>query len=77
MSDYRLHPVFGVLTDPEEIRIFDRQQAEDVEKAYWEAQQQMEEEAYWRAMEEEMYNSQWEEYWMELLQENEAITESF
>ena len=77
MEDYRIHPAFGILTDPEEIRIFDRQQAEDVEKAYWEAQQQMEEEAYWRAMEEEMYNSQQEEYWMELLQENEAITESF
>ena len=28
-KDYRMHPVFGILTDPEEIAIFDRQQAEE------------------------------------------------
>lgn len=75
-KDYRIHPVFGKLTDPEEIAIFDRQQVEeDMEKAYWEAQQQAEEAAYLRAMEEEMYNLQWGEYWMGLLQENEIITD--
>lgn len=55
MSEYRIHPAFGILTDPEDISVFDRQQAEkDTEKAYWESQQQAEEEAYLRAMEEEM-----------------------
>jgi hypothetical protein len=76
MSEYRISPIFGKLTDPEEIAIFDRQQAEeDMEKAYWESQQQAEEEAYYRAMEEEMNNLQWGEYWMELLYENEMITD--
>lgn len=76
MSEYRIHPVFGILTDPEDIAVFDRQQAEeDMEKAYWEAQQQAEEEAYWRAMEEDMYNLQWGEYWIDLMQENEMITD--
>ena len=59
-KDYRMHPVFGILTDPEEIAIFDRQQAEeDMERAYWEAQQQAE----------------YEYYWMLFMQENEMITD--
>ena len=38
-KDYRIHPIFGILTDPEEIAIFDRQQAEeDMERVYIEAQ---------------------------------------
>ena len=74
-KDYRISPIFGILTDPEDIAVFDRQQAEkDMEKAYWEAQQQAEEEAYLRAIEEEMYNLQWGEYWMGLMEENEMIT---
>ena len=76
MSEYRIHPIFGILTDPEDIAVFDRQQAEeDMEKAYMEAQQQAQEEAYLRAMEEEMYNLQWGEYWMGLMKENEMITD--
>ena len=46
MSEYRIHPVFGILTDPEDIAVFDRQQAKkDSEQAYLEAQQQAEYEA--------------------------------
>lgn len=40
MSEYRIHHAFGILTDPEDIAVFDRQQAEeDMERAYMEAQQ--------------------------------------
>ena len=82
MGDYRIHPAFGILTDPEEIRIFDRQQAEeDMEKAYWEAQEQAAyrayEEAAYRAYEEAYYQAMYEYYWMSLMEENEIITESF
>ncbi len=78
MSDYRLHSAFGILTDPEEIRIFDRQQAEeDMERAYWEAQEQAAYEAEMRAREEEYYQEMYEDFWMGLVKENEIITESF
>ena len=78
MSDYRLHPAFSILTDPEEIRIFDRQQAEeDMERAYWEAQEQAAYEAEMRAREEEYYQAMYEDFWMGSMEENEIITESF
>lgn len=77
MKDYRYHPVFGILTDPEDIAVFDRQLREkEYMEAYLEAEYRAQEEAYYKAMEEEMYNLQWGEYWMDLLQENEIITES-
>lgn len=76
MSEYRIHPTFGILTDPEEIAIFDRQQAEkDIEKVYWEAQQQAEHEAEMRAYEEAYYQAEYEYYWMLLMIENEMITD--
>lgn len=77
MRDYRYHPVFGILTDPMDIAIFDRQEAvAEQERLYLESLYAAEEEAYWKAMEEAMYEAQWNEYWMSLLEENEIITES-
>ena len=50
MKEERWHPVFGRLTDPEEIAVFDRQQArEEYENAYQKAW----EEEYEKAMQEE------------------------
>lgn len=72
MSDYRLHPIFGKLTDPEEIAIFDRQQEE---RAYLEAQQQAEHEAEMRAQEEAYHQAEYEYYWMLFMEENEMITD--
>ena len=77
MSDYRIHPIFGRLTDPFEIAVFDRQQErEEYENRLYEAQHAAEEEAYYRAMKQEMYEMQFAEDWMGLLEENEMITES-
>lgn len=76
MDDYRLHPVFGRLTDPFEIAIFDRQQEREEYERQCGAQHSAEEEAYYRAMEQEMYEMQFAEDWMRLLEENEMITES-
>lgn len=76
MDDYRLHPVFGRLTDPFEIAVFDRQQEREEYERQYEAQHAAEEKAYYRAMEQEMYEMQFAEYWMGLLEENEMITES-
>jgi len=76
MSKYRISPVFGILTDPEEIAKFDRQQAEeDMERAYMEAQQQAEYEAEMRAYEEAYHQAEYEYYWMLFMQENEMITD--
>lgn len=76
MSDYRISPIFGILTDPEEIAVFDRQQAEeDMEKAYLEALQQAEYEAEMRAYEEAYRQAEYEYYWMLFMQENEMITD--
>lgn len=75
MSEYRIHPAFGILTDPEEIAIFDRQQAEkDMEKSYWEAQQLAEYEAEmdWVNY---LFEQCYEYYWMFLMIENEMITD--
>ena len=73
---YRLHPVYGVLTDPYEIDVLDKQEEREMyermqERMYYE---QMEEEhrAYEAAMQEAMYF----DYWMSLVIENEMITES-
>ena len=75
-KDYRISPIFGILTDPEDIAVFDRQQAEkDMEKAYWEAQQQAEYEAEMRAYEEAYFQAEYEYYWMLFMQENEMITD--
>ena len=58
-KDYRMHPVFGILTDPEEIAIFDRHQAEeDMERAYWEDQQQAEYEEEKRVKEQEYHQEE-------------------
>lgn len=76
MSEYRIDPAFGILTDPRDIAIFDRQQAEkDMERLYWETQQQAEYEAEMRAYEESYYQAEYEYYWMLLMQENEMITD--
>ena len=75
-KDYRISPIFGILTDPEEIAIFDRQQVdEDMERAYMEAQQQAEYEAEMRAYEEAYHQAEYEYYWMLFMQENEMITD--
>jgi hypothetical protein len=76
MSDYRIPPVFGRLTDPFEIAVFDRQQEREEYEKYYEAQHAAEEKAYYRAMEQEMYEMEFAEYWMGLLEENEMITET-
>ena len=56
--------------------VFDRQQAEkDMEKAYWEAQQQAEYEAEMRAYEEAYHQAEYEYYWMLFMQENEMIND--
>ena len=75
-KDYRISPIFGILTDPEDIAVFDRQQSEkDMEKAYWEAQQQAEYEAEMRAYAEAYSQAEYEYYWMLFMQENEMITD--
>lgn len=56
VQEVRYHPVFGKLTDPEEIAIFNRQQAEDellkaYERAAEEATQKALEEAYYKSLE--------------------------
>ena len=79
MSEYRIHPAFGILTDPEDIAVFDRQQEraywEARERAYLEAQQQAEYEAEMRAQEEAYHQAEYEYYWMLFMQENEMITD--
>lgn len=76
MSEYRIHPIFGKLTNPEDIAIFYRQQAEeDMERAYMEAQQQAEYEAEMRAYEEAYHQAEYEYYWMLFMEGNEMITD--
>lgn len=77
MENYRLHPVFGILTDPDDIRIFDRQQEQEMyEKMYEEMYEEMLEDIR-RQEYEEMYDeAMYFDYWMSLMYENEIITES-
>lgn len=47
MKEYREHPIFGRLTDPEDIMVFDRQQARgDFDKAQQRAYEEAMEEEY-------------------------------
>ena len=76
-KDYRIHPVFGKLTDPEEIAIFDRQQEREeyermAEKYYQKEMEKAEERAYYRAMEDEYLNAIWIHYMEEMEYELEA-----
>lgn len=48
-----------------------------MEEDFWEAQEQAAYEAEMRAREEEYYQAVYEDFWMSLMKENEAITESF
>lgn len=54
MSEYRIDPVWGVLTDPRDIAVYDRQQEErEIEREYLESEYRRMEEEYWRQQEEQ------------------------